>query len=127
MMFISSHGQCGVKVASRRDETLQMRVVIGTDDPEVARLDDGAFLEWLQRQDEEQEPGTSSGALASLHPRVAVIGHDFKPIPANLEPPELPSSAKPVAAVKQVATSAIATPSYVNIQSTSAQGTFAKS
>lgn len=97
----------------------QIRIVVGNDDPEVARLDGGAFLEWLQRQDDEAEQGTSSGTIPSFQPRVAVIGHNFKPIPAILEAPELSSLAKPAARRD----AAIATPSYINIQSSSAQGT----
>ena len=94
--------------------------MVGIDDPEVAKLDGGALLEWLQRQDEETEQNSST--LASFQPRVAVIGHNFKPIPANLEAPELSSLAKPLATARQEAVSAIATPSYINIQSISAQG-----
>ena len=93
--------------------------MVGTDDPEVASLDGGAFREWLQRQEEEAQQGSSS----TLQPRVAVIGHTFKPIPAVLEAPELSSLAKSLAAVRQEAAHAIATPSYVNIQSGLVQGT----
>lgn len=100
---------------------LQIRIVVGIDDPEVARLDNGAFLEWLQKQDDEAEQGSSSGArLASVQPRVAVIGHNFKPIPENLEAPELRSLSKPIAAARK--DRGIATPSYINIPSSSAQG-----
>lgn len=102
-------------------QCLQIRIVVGNDDPEVARLDGGAFLEWLQRQDDEAEQRSSSGTIPSFQPRVAVIGHNFKPIPANLEAPELSNLAKPAAAARKDA--AIATPSYINIQSNSAQGT----
>lgn len=97
--------------------------MVGTDDPEVAKLDGGAFLEWLQRQDEETGQSSSSANNAAFQPRVAVIGHNFKPIPANIEAPELNSLAKPLAAARQHAINAIATPSYVNIQEVSAQGT----
>ena len=100
---------------------LQIRIVVGNDDPEIARLDGGAFLEWLQRQDDEAEQGSSSGTIPSFQPRVAVIGHNFKPIPANLEAPELSNLAKPEAVARKVA--AIATPSYISIQSSGAQGT----
>lgn len=104
------------------DWCLQIRIVFGIDDPEVARLDNGAFLEWLQKQDDEAEQGSSSGArLASLQPRVAVIGHNFKPIPENLEAPELRSLSRPIAAARKEA--GIATPSYINIPTSSAQGT----
>ena len=101
--------------------SLQIRIVVGNDDPEVARLDGGAFLEWLQRQDDEAEQGSSSNNNPSFQPRVAVIGHNFKPIPANLEAPELSNLAKPAAVARKDA--AIATPSYINIQSNDAQGT----
>lgn len=100
---------------------LQIRIVVGNDDPEVARLDGGAFLEWLQRQDNEAEQGSSSGTNPSFQPRVAVIGHNFKPIPEHLEAPELGSLSKPIAAARREA--GIATPSYINIQSNNAQGT----
>ena len=99
---------------------VQIRIVVGTDDPEVASLDGGAFREWLQRQQEEE---AQQGSSSTLQPRVAVIGHTFKPIPAVLEAPELSSLAKSLAAVRQEAAQAIATPSYVNIQSSLVQGT----
>ena len=101
---------------------LQMRVVVGTDDPDIAGIDGGAFLEYLQRQEEEAQQGASSVRLSALQPRVAVIGHTFKPIPASLEAPELSVLGKSLPAVRQEAASAIATPSYTNIQSSLGQG-----
>jgi len=98
-----------------------MRVVVGTDDPDIAGIDGGAFLEYLQRQEEEAQQGANSVRLSALQPRVAVIGHTFKPIPASLEAPELGVLGKPLPAVRQEAASAIATPSYTNIQSSSVQ------
>ncbi len=100
-----------------------MLVVVGTRDPDIASIDGGAFLEYLQRQEEEAQQGSSSGAVSALQPRVAVVGHNFKPIPAILEAPELSSLAKSLKAARQEAANAIATPSYTNIQSSSAQGT----
>ncbi|KAL0045735.1 hypothetical protein WJX82_003086 [Trebouxia sp. C0006] len=99
----------------------KMRVVVGTDDPDIAGIDGGAFLEYLQRQEEEAQQGASSVRLSALQPRVAVIGHTFKPIPASLEAPELSVLGKSLPAVRQEAASAIATPSYTNIQSSLGQ------
>ncbi len=99
-----------------------MRVVVGTDDPDIPGIDSGAFLEYLQRQEEEAQLGASSVRLSALQPRVAVIGHTFKPIPASLEAPKFSVLGKPLPAVRQEAGSAIATPSYTNIQSSLAQG-----
>ena len=99
-----------------------MRVVVGTDDPDIAGIDGGAFLEYLQRQEEEAQQASNSVRLSALQPRVAVVGHTFKPIPASLEAPELSVLGKPLPAVRQEAASAIATPSYINIQSSLAQG-----
>ena len=99
-----------------------MRVVVGTDDPDIPGIDSGAFLEYLQRQEEEAQLGASSVRLSALQPRVAVIGHTFKPIPASLEAPKFSVLGKPLPAVRQEAASAIATPSYTNIQSSSVQG-----
>ena len=101
---------------------LQIRVVVGTDDPDIAGIDGGAFLEYLQRQEEEAQQGANSVKLCVLQPRVAVIGHTFKPIPASLEAPELSVLGKPLPAVRQEAASAIVTPTYTNIQSSSVQG-----
>ncbi|KAL0043638.1 hypothetical protein WJX79_010663 [Trebouxia sp. C0005] len=99
----------------------KMRIVVGTDDPDIAGIDGGAFLEYLQRQEEEAQPGANSVKLSAVQPRVAVIGHTFKPIPASLEAPELSVLGKPLPAVRQEAASAIATPSYTNIQSSLVQ------
>ncbi|KAL0040967.1 hypothetical protein WJX77_000497 [Trebouxia sp. C0004] len=95
----------------------KMRVIVGTNDPDIAGIDGGAFLEYLQRQEEEAQQGANSVRLSALQPRVAVIGHTFKPIPASLEAPELSVVGKPPPAVRQEAANAIATPSYTNIQS----------
>ncbi len=109
-------------LAPKHTSMPQMRVVVGTDDPDIAGIDGGAFLEYLQRQEEEAQQGANSVRLSALQPRVAVIGHTFKPIPASLEAPELSVLGKPLPAVRQEAASAIATPSYTNIQSSLAQG-----
>ena len=76
-----------------------MRVMIGTEDPDITNIDNGAFLEWLQRQEEESQQGTSSGLL--LQSRIAVIGHSFKPIPANLEDAELAGLTRPRSVARQ--------------------------
>ena len=101
---------------------LQIRIVVGTDDPDLASIDGGAFLEYLQRQEEDAQQGSRSDRNTSLQPRVAVIGHNFKPIPASLEAPELSSLAKALTAAGQQAANAIATPSYTNVQSSAVSG-----
>ena len=99
---------------------MQIRVVVGTEDPEIANIDNGALVEWLQRQEEDAQQGSSSAV--ALQPRIVVIGHNFKPIPANLEDAELCGLTRSLSTVRASATRSIATPSYTNIQATSSQG-----
>ena len=94
--------------------------MIGTEDPDVANIDNGAFLEWLQRQEDEAQQATSSSQ--TLQPRIAVIGHNFKPIPANLEDAELTGLTRSRSIARPSHASAIATPSYTNIQTSTNQG-----
>ena len=96
---------------------LQIRIVVGTPDADIATIDGGAFLEYLQRQEEEALQGPSTGSVPA---RVAVIGHNFKPIPSNLEAPELSGQGT---AATQATAGGIVTPSYTNLQSNSGQGT----
>ena len=101
---------------------LQIRIVVGTDDPDLASIDGGAFLQYLQWQEEDAQQSSRSARKTRLQPRVAVIGHNFKPIPASLEAPELSSLAKALTAAGQEAANAIATPSYTNVQSSAVSG-----
>lgn len=97
---------------------MQIRVVYSAPNSAVCGTKDAAFLDWLNSQ--EGQPSVAPAQTA----RIAVVGHTFKPIPANLEAAELQHAATAAShsAPTQDAGQPIVTPSFVNVTSAQGQG-----
>ena len=71
----------------------QMRVFWGTSDPNLKKIDNGAFAKWLESQEHHASSSAATTCVASRagHDQTAVVGYGFTPLPGTLADQVSPS------------------------------------